>query len=188
MYRRQPQGWLKHIDFGICDFICLQLALLIAGLTRFEVKTFYRESSFLTLMLLTAILSVLIIFFGNTYSGIMKRGLMKEMQAVIFHVGLILLLDLLVMFAMKTAGNISRLFFGYFFVFGVIFCYIVRVCWRNHLKKVTKATEGNSSLLLVTVSGLVEEFAENIMDNNYGRYKIAGIVLLDKNAKGKSIH
>lgn len=188
MYRRQPQGWLKHIDFGICDFFCMQVALVLAALFRFNVKTFYRESSFITLMMLTAILSVLIIFFGNGYSGIMKRGYLKEMRAVIIHVGVILMFDLLIMFAVKEAANISRLFFGYFFVLGVVLCYIVRVLWRHRLKKIDEATVRSSSLLLVTVSSLADEFVKNVMDNNYGRYKIAGVVLLDKNTKKRSIH
>ena len=112
MYRRQPQGWLKHIDFGICDFICMQVALALAAIVRFDIRRFYMESSYITLMLLTAVLSLLIIFFGNGYSGILKRGYLKEMRAVIIHVGVILMFDLVVLFAVKASSSISRCFFS----------------------------------------------------------------------------
>lgn len=30
MYRKNANGWLKHIDFMILDMICLQLAFMMA--------------------------------------------------------------------------------------------------------------------------------------------------------------
>ena len=34
MYRKSPQGWLKHWDFILLDIISLQAAFIIAYLSR----------------------------------------------------------------------------------------------------------------------------------------------------------
>ena len=34
MYKKSPQGWLKHWDFILVDIICLQLAFVVAYFVR----------------------------------------------------------------------------------------------------------------------------------------------------------
>lgn len=34
MYKKSPQGWLKHWDFILLDIICLQLAFVVAYFAR----------------------------------------------------------------------------------------------------------------------------------------------------------
>lgn len=188
MYRRQPQGWLKHIDFGIIDFICMQFALALAAMVRFGIHDFYTKSLYAMLMLLTAVLSILILCGGNGYKGILKRGYLVEMRAVIIQVSSILIFELIVMFVIKESSAVSRLFFGYFFIISVVLCYIARVIWKRYLIKLDKATFHSSSLVLVTVSSLAEDFVQRIKKNNFGRYNIAGIVLLDDDSKNISIN
>lgn len=39
MYKKSPQGWLKHWDFILLDIFCLQLAFVVAYLVRQGWKT-----------------------------------------------------------------------------------------------------------------------------------------------------
>ena len=42
MYRKESEGWFKHIDFIIIDMICLQVAFCLAYvLRRLGINPFY---------------------------------------------------------------------------------------------------------------------------------------------------
>ena len=47
MYRRKPQGWLKHIDFFLLDIGALLLSFLLAGIARHVEEASWRMSQYL---------------------------------------------------------------------------------------------------------------------------------------------
>lgn len=34
MYRKEADGWMKHLDFIVLDMVCLQIAFILAYLLR----------------------------------------------------------------------------------------------------------------------------------------------------------
>lgn len=78
MYRKNANGWLKHIDFIILDMICLQIAFMMAyfiknGNIRLYNNFLYRN---MAIILEVADLMVLLIF--GTLKGVLKRGHYQE--------------------------------------------------------------------------------------------------------------
>ena len=49
MYKKSPQGWLKHWDFILLDIFCLQLAFVVAYLVRQGLENPYSDQSHLYL-------------------------------------------------------------------------------------------------------------------------------------------
>lgn len=43
MYKKSPQGWLKHWDFILLDIFCLQLAFVVAYLVRQGLENPYSD-------------------------------------------------------------------------------------------------------------------------------------------------
>lgn len=64
--------------------------------------------------------------------------------------------------------------------------YIVRVLWKSHIKKGVNSGK-RRKLLIVTSSTIAGKVIENVEKNNYSRYDIVGVALLDKNLIGKQI-
>lgn len=64
--------------------------------------------------------------------------------------------------------------------------YIVRVLWKELLKKKMQAG-GERSLLVVTTSDIAASVLENITTQNYEMFTMAGLVILDRNMVGAKI-
>lgn len=61
MYKKSPQGWLKHWDFILLDIVSLQAAFIIAYFIRFGLKNpygeyFYRSEAFVFVLCQIAVL------------------------------------------------------------------------------------------------------------------------------------
>lgn len=48
MYKKSPQGWLKHWDFILLDIFCLQLAFVVAYLVRQGLENPYSDQIYRT--------------------------------------------------------------------------------------------------------------------------------------------
>lgn len=42
MYRKEADGWMKHLDFIVLDMVCLQIAFILAYLLRWGKLDFYQ--------------------------------------------------------------------------------------------------------------------------------------------------
>ena len=64
--------------------------------------------------------------------------------------------------------------------------YIVRELWKSHIKK--DVNSGNRrKLLIVSSISIADKVIENVEKNNYSRYDIVGVALLDKDLIGNQI-
>ena len=90
------------------------------------------------------------------------------------------------MFSVQKGVFFSR--FILFLTIGIYFIltYIVRVLWKSHIKKGVNSGK-RRKLLIVTSSTIAGKVIENVEKNNYSRYDIVGVALLDKNLIGKQI-
>ena len=95
------------------------------------------------------------------------------------------LFAVLYLFAQKVGGEYSRVSMMLMGILYVLIGYITRICWKQILKK-TRRT-GNRSLLIVCDQSNAVKTIQNIRDNNYGIYRIAGLVLTDVGFEGMEI-
>lgn len=84
------------------------------------------------------------------------------------------------------------IFFSRFILFltiGIYFIltYIVRELWKSHIKKGVNSGK-RRKLLIVTSSLIADKVIENVEKNNYSRYDIVGVALLDKDLIGNQIN
>ena len=93
---------------------------------------------------------------------------------------------ILYLFSVQKGVFFSR--FILFLTIGIYFIltYIVRVLWKSHIKKGVNSGK-RRKLLIVTSSTIAGKVIENVEKNNYSRYDIVGVALLDKNLIGKQI-
>ena len=86
MYRRKPQGWMKHIDFILLDILSLFIAFFLAFVSRHGFHAFYFMEHYLNIFSIYTLIVVLLHIVNNTFSNVLKRGYYKEFAHTVKHV------------------------------------------------------------------------------------------------------
>ena len=95
MYKKSPQGWLKHWDFILLDIFCLQLAFVVAYLVRQGLENPYSDSDLPHSSLCIYAVQIVVMFLGQSYQDILKRGYYIEFTKTAKHVLMVMLLSVL---------------------------------------------------------------------------------------------
>lgn len=178
-YEKSNQ-WVKHIDFVIIDLLCMEISLFMAYILRFG-RIFFTEYSenYGRLALITAVLMICYIFFAEPYSGILRRGYLRELKAVIIdNAGLIIIL-LIYLFAIHSTEIYSRLLLGFFIGINIVITYFCHVFWKRRIRRRTKAPDKGQALLLAVYPNDAKKCVDRLLKNPYGVVKLCGIVLLN---------
>lgn len=85
MYKKSPQGWLKHWDFIILDIFCLQLAFVVAYLVRQGLENPYSDQIYRTVAFVFMLCQIVVMFLGQSYQDILKRGYYIEFTKTVKH-------------------------------------------------------------------------------------------------------
>lgn len=186
MYRKNANGWLKHIDFIILDMICLQIAFVMAYFIKNGNIHLYNNFLYRNMAIIIELADLMGLLIFGTLNGVLKRGYYQEFVKTLKHGFIVGLLAILYLFSVQKGVFFSR--FILFLTIGIYFIltYIVRVLWKSHIKKGVNSGK-RRKLLIVTSSTIAGKVIENVEKNNYSRYDIVGVALLDKNLIGKQI-
>lgn len=187
MYKKSAQGWLKHWDFILMDVICLQIAFVIAYLSRLGMRNPYNDQLYRNQAVVLVFCQIFVAFFGQTFRDVLRRGHYVEFVKTFKHVCAVMLLDMLYMFLTQLSGSYSRL--SYFITAAVYFvlAYLQRTAWKAFLVKKGQGSVGKRSMVVVTVSDMARQVLESLDTNPYEDFSVTGIALLDKNLAGQYI-
>ena len=109
MYAKEKNGWLKHFDFIILDIIGMQLSLYIAYLFRYGsfhvLNSYYYRRMALTLV----VVQLIVVFFCESYEGILKRGYFPEFKQTLRFVSYVLIGFVIFNYLAKYEMDYSRL-------------------------------------------------------------------------------
>ena len=132
------------MDFMIVDLVALFISFLISYFLKFHEWDFYTNDEWTRYLFIVLILSIVINFFVNPYSGIMRRSyymeLIRAFQLTIYN----LLIASLIFYAFKIGASYSRemsfVMYGIYFVSSVL----LKFLWKKLLlsgKVVVKTTK-----------------------------------------------
>ena len=188
MYEKISNGWLKHWDFILLDFICLQLAYVFSCIVRNGMHNPYADRVYLNIGLIICMADICSVFFLEGYKGIMRRDGIQEFKAVLKQVITICIFETMYLFLSRNSYDFSRLAFLIFLVSSVVFLYAERMLWKTYLLKHKKVFYKKKSLLVITTSDRAEHTLKTIKNNTYNELSIAGVVLADRgDMKGRKI-
>lgn len=131
------------------------------------------------------LLDIIVMFFYETLSNVLKRGYFREFAVTVKHVLLVELFSVLYLFTMQEGQAYSRTALYLTGVIYAILTYIVRIIWKKILR--SRMSEGNRSLLVVTTKDMAEQVVHNIRENNYERFALSGLVIIDDDLCGTKI-
>ena len=186
MYRRKPQGWLKHVDFFLLDIGSLILSQLLANIARHGPTASARLPGYLDIFSFYLLAVVLLHVVNNTFSNVLKRGYYVEFLHTIKHVFYAELMAIAYLFFAKRADPTSRIVIGLVAVFYVLISYVIRILWKRLLRK-----RGNfakqASLYIIASEDLAAETIQSLCIDAKGEYQIQGICLTNRDAVGEII-
>ena len=187
MYRKDSEGWLKHADFIVLDMICLQLAYILAyaisgyGFNPYGIIIYRNMAVFLELA------DLIVIFAYGTMKSVLKRGYYRDFVVTVKHSIMIDALAILYLFLLQQGQAFSRLTLILTVVIYLVLTYVVRELWKKLLRK-QMADGGERKLLIITSEDVAEQVVSNMQENNYARYSIAGVVVIDADWTGRTIN
>ena len=186
MYRKDTDGWLKHWDFILLDMICLQLAFVLAyGFSGYGFNP-YQAMIYRNMSIYIEVADIAVLFLLGTLRNVLKRGYYREFLITAYQSIVMGAVSVLYLFLIQQGQMYSRLAMILTFVLYTLLAYITRILWKKFLQSRRKEV-GNHSLLIVTTEKMAARVIRNVQEQNYSRYVISGVVLLDCNLTGQKV-
>ena len=162
MYRKSPQGWLKHWDFILLDIISLQAAFIIAYFARIGLGNPYGDSLYRSEAFVFVLCQIVVVFFCQPYQGIINRGYYVELTKTVKHVILVMFLAMTYLFVTQQAALYSRMAFFTTAALYLIIDYLCRIIrkWRILNKN---GIEGKRAMVVVGSSSDIKETLHRLL-------------------------
>ena len=186
MYSKKSQGWVKHADFILLDILSLQAAFILAYITRHGMANPFASELYLNMAAVYAMTDFLVMITNSTMKNVLKRGCYVEFIHTIKHSFLVALIISAFLFSAKYAEAYSRVTFYLTALFYLVIAYVIRLAWKQILKK-TKMGITVTAMFLVTTAERAEEVISKIRKHNTGNYQIQGLCILNRNLVGQEI-
>ena len=90
------------------------------------------------------------------------------------------------LFIIQEGQSFSRMILITTIVIYLILTYAIREIWKNSLHKKME-NGGDKKLLIITSKAVAENVVHSMQENNYARYSLAGVVVIDEDCTGEKI-
>ena len=189
LYQKISNSWLKHWDFILLDLIFLQIAYVIPCIVRSGWRNPYENQIYLNIGFIICLADICTAFFMEDYSGIMRRGYFQEFEAVIKHVSVVSVIEVLYLFLSKTGYKFSRFSFVLYVLLAILLLYGERLTWKHCLVKHKRVFYNKRAILIITTSRKAECVIATVLNHTYNELEVIGAVILDSDHMvGRKIH
>ena len=183
MYKRNNQGWLKHIDFILCDVLALQLAFILAYAIRQDGFP-YASSIYRSLGLMLVVVDILIAAVFNTMHNVMKRGYYQESIQTLKQVALVFVVIIIYLFSTQTGDTYSRLIVYFTMILHYFIGYFLRQAWKPIVRRMGQNAK-KSAMILVADEKQIPDILRCLSPNDSVEY--SGVILSNRDGTGEII-
>lgn len=176
MYKRNAQGWSKHLDFFIIDEIFLQAAFVIASLIRMG-NIPYLNAEYRSLAVVLFLSDALVQMLFNTMHNVVKRGPLRELWETCKHCVMVFFGATAYLFAGQTGETYSRLVLMYTLGFHIILGYMTRLSWKQILGSMGTPLRKKISMLVVLDPETAPKTLQRLLNSHVEGYQIVGTIL-----------
>lgn len=188
MYRKDYTGWIKHADFILLDLICLQIAFVLAYALSGYGWNPYQNLLYRNMAVFIEIFDLVVLLAMGTLKNVLKRGFYKDFLVTVQHGVSLAAFILLYLFLLQEGHLYSRLALILNIGIYILLTYVVREAWKYMLhRQMVEGENEKRSLLLVVSADVADAVVESMRENNYARYKIAGLAVIDQDRIGQYV-
>lgn len=188
MYKLANSGWLKHFDFTVIDIFLMEVAFILSYGIRFGASSPFATSIYAMLGVILPILHIFIVFFTEEYSGILRRGYLKEFKAVLQHNCILVALVTFYMFATQQSADYSRSVLFTFWTVNVVLTWLGRALLKKALLLAYSNEKNLSYMLVVTTREMANRTIHQLQKEKYSDYLIKGLAIIDADRTGQLIN
>ena len=182
MQIKDKYSWLKHIDFMALDLIALFFSFSLSYYLKFHKWDIPTNEEWMRYLFIILIMNVVIEFFVNPHSGILRRSCYTEIVKS-FRLAIInLLLSSLIFYSFKIGASYSRemtfVMYGIFFILSLV----LRFLWKKLIisgKVVIKTTQ-RIPLFVIGKQSTIVKTIENITAGDFQLYEVKAVHLIDE--------
>lgn len=185
----QKQRLLQNYTILAVECVCIILSFILGVLTRGAEVSFHSFSkSYITVIACILFFHLLSYYLFDWNINIFKRGYYIELVAV-FKYNLVLIFFLsFFLYITKLAEDFSRLMFGYFFCYNILFTYLGHLLLKKYFTSVYRTSSSSNKVFLITTSAYADEVCQRLTSASEWSFEITGIALMDQDVKGSSVH
>lgn len=186
MYRKDSESWIQYVNFIFLDMFCLQLAYILAyGFSGYGFNP-YNQNIYRNIGFVIELIDFLVILVYGTMNSVFKRGYYVEFAVTFKHAMFVGALQILYLFLLQEGQYFSRLTLLLTIIIYTLITYFARIILKGYISKNSNDNK-KSRLLLVTTEEMAKNLVKKIQENKYSKYKIAGLVIIEKDLKGEEI-
>lgn len=184
----QKQRLIQNYTLLAVECLCIILSFILGVLTRGADVSFRSFSrSYITIIAYILFFHLLSYYLFDWNTNIFKRGYYIELVAV-FKYNLVLIFFLsFFLYITKLAEDFSRLMFGYFFCYNILFTYLGHLLLKKYFTSVYRTSTNSNKVFLITTSAYGDEISKKLTSTEEWSFEITGMALLDQDAKGTLI-
>lgn len=188
MYRKDYTGWIKHADFILLDLICLQIAFVLGYALSGHGWNPYQTLLYRNMAVFIEIFDLVVLLAMGTLKNVLKRGFYRDFIITVQHGVSLAAFILLYLFLLQEGHLYSRLALILNIGIYILLTYVVRAAWKYMLhRQMLEGENEKRSLLLVVSADVADAVVESMRENNYARYKIAGLAVIDQDRIGQYV-
>lgn len=179
----------KHIDFLILDILSLVASFILAFYLRHHNLSFVSNSMYIEMLFIMVLLELIIYFFRNPFSGILRRGYLVELKETLIFDLLSMFASVMYLFAVKSGNEYSRIVLFLTYIIYIALSYLTRILWKKHLisRANNEAAGTNKSLLIICKEKEAERLINQLMKESINFYNLTGLCIIDKDLTGNQI-
>ena len=172
-------GSSRHIDFIILDLIIIELSFAMAYAIRHTWDYLGRDPRYEMGVLVVAAASAIWILLSRPYEDVLKRGYLKELNAVLRLMVLICATLMIYLFSVQRGQEFSRLVVLYFAVVGSACLYLERLLWKKIIHIRRGSVENIRRIFLISSRDRIESIIAGLKTEESDTVTVAGIMLTD---------
>ncbi len=185
MYKRNAKGWVKHLDFIVCDALGLIAAFFSAYAFRFGFDFEYFDWDYQEFLALVLVLDIAVSILFNTMHNVLKRDRYREASETLRHCTIAFIATMIALVSLKISARYSRLVMYGTFLFHLIYGFVLRVLYKRFLLKHI-VRDRQRSMLVVVDEDEVEEVVKKLQRKANKLFAVTGVVLIDRDAAGET--
>ena len=178
MYTQKSKGWVKHLDFIILDMVCLQVAFVLAYITRHGFQSPYASGFYRSMAIIYMLFDFAVLIGCSTMKNVLKRDYIKEIKQTFKHVCMLTLFVALYLFAIQAGDEYSRITFFVMTVYYAVISYGVRLHWKDRLLR-RRNINFSKAIYFIVNRNNAENVIRCFLDNHLENYVIQGVCVLD---------
>ena len=113
MYQKQTGSIVKHLDFLLLDCFVLEIAYILAYMSRHGFVNPYSQSAYRIMAALLLLIQFLVVIFQDYYQNILRRGYLVELKCVFEQNVLIMLVAVAFLSCHQAGGPVFQTGFYY---------------------------------------------------------------------------